>query len=308
MNYINVKTESIDHHSNLVIDARDGISGQSGHVTRYEDNFVHQYVVYRNNQDIHSFFNEMDSLISEYAMSNKHVDILVNADDYVEISKRYKEFTPLYPRMIATVDVVALSIINNRIHVCLINREKHPYKDMLALPGRFIHFDENEYSDSSAEGLCSSMGLKARLIEQVRTVAEGGRDIRGPGGWAMSVIYLALVSSDDTAGFNFVDINELNKLSLAFDHHRLIDIAVQHFKNKARYSAYPMLAMPLSLHMPDIINAYGMITGLHIDQSSFRRKLNALDILISEKSVGRGSPRIHTLKHDIDPVFERAII
>src|SRR5262245_23627316 len=134
-----------------------------------------------------------------------------------------------YPPVAVTVDVVALTIRDARLHVLLVERAAKPYAGRRALPGGFVR---EETLDAAAlrelaeeTGLRPGRGPLSRVhLEQLATYGDPGRDPRMR---VVSVAYLAFapslpepVGGGDAASAGWVPVDEAGRL--AFDHDRIL--------------------------------------------------------------------------------------
>lgn len=203
---------------------------------------------------------------------------------------------PSYPRIISTVDVVVLTFHEGQLQVGLTRREKYPHIGMAALSGGFIHLDEDASTMDAASRIARACGVTDCHLEQVLTLAGPGRDIRGQNGWAMSVVHLAVIHADDmrATSLTFRPVSDVP--ALAFDHGVMLGKAVERFAGKSCYSSLMARAMPRTFLMNDMIAAYRAVTGAHIDQASFRRKVTDLEMLRQVGTApGSGKPAILSL-------------
>jgi 8-oxo-dGTP diphosphatase len=99
----------------------------------------------------------------------------------------------------------------------------------LAFPGGFV--DQDESLEHAAEReLREETGLVGVSLEQLSAFGDPGRD---PRGHTVSVVYAALVSSDrkikagdDAATAKWVEVSHAHKFKLAFDHKKILRLAV----------------------------------------------------------------------------------
>lgn len=216
----------------------------------------------------------------------------------------------IYPKPILTVDIVMLALLGGRLHVALMKRDRAPEKGKWALPGGYIHTDEDTDSDAAARRvLLTKIGFEARHLEQVITE---GNAIRDPRGWSVSVVYLALHEEAEMTelatrkGLKLVDVDETG--DLAFDHAHLIRLAVDRLRSKASYTTIVGHLLPPVFTIAELLDVYETVLGRAIDRANFRRKVLALSTLepVSMRH-GTGRPaQAFRLTRDLD-YFDRQI-
>ncbi len=214
--------------------------------------------------------------------------------------------------IITTVDVVLFTLRDDRLQVVLLRREREPYERQLALPGGYIHADEDIDSQAAARRVLSDKtGFISPYLEQLFTFSGGARD---PRGWSVSITYYALVSFDvlasqDNSGFTLLPVDDLPQLP--FDHNRIIDFAVDRLRNKSTYSALPCHLLPEVFTLTDLQRTYEMVLGHRLDKSAFRRKISDLGFLeaVDEVRTGVHRPaRLYRIKSARDLIlFDRTI-
>lgn len=182
--------------------------------------------------------------------------------------------------IICTVDVVLLTLYDKRLHVALLKRDRAPFAGVLALPGGYIHADEDaDTRDAAMRTLREKTGIASPYLEQLATFAGPGRD---PRGWSISVAYYALVPSSliDRASHPEVVMTAIDqRKGLPFDHCQIVDAAVQRVRNKSSYSSLPVHLCGETFTLPQLQGVYETILGEPINKVSFRRKIEELDIL-----------------------------
>src|SRR3954451_7675649 len=98
---------------------------------------------------------------------------------------------PPYSQPIVTVDVVLLTLKEDRLHAALVLRDKDPFAGHWTLPGGWVHADEDEDALASAVRILKTKaGLASPYLEQLQTFAGRHRDSRG---WSVSIAHYALV-------------------------------------------------------------------------------------------------------------------
>jgi 8-oxo-dGTP diphosphatase len=178
------------------------------------------------------------------------------------------------------IDLVILTIRADRLHVLLIERGKEPYRCMLALPGGFVHLDED--LDSAA---VRELGEETNLeggplhLEQLRTYAAPGRDPRGR---VASVAYLAIapdlpvpVAGTDAAAARWVPVEESR--NLAFDHEVILRDGVDRARAKLEYSPLATAFCRELFTIGELRSVYETVWGVPLDPRNFSRKVTGVD-------------------------------
>ena len=95
----------------------------------------------------------------------------------------------IYEKPSVAVDLLLFTIDDDTLKTALIEREEHPFKGCLSLPGVFVGIDES-LDDAVRRGIKTKAGLHDIYCEQLYTWGEVNRDPRMR---IISVSYLALV-------------------------------------------------------------------------------------------------------------------
>ena len=82
-----------------------------------------------------------------------------------------------YPHPAVTVDIIIFTIRDNELKLLLIRRALEPFKGKWALPGGFIHMDEDLETAARRE-LEEETGVKDVFLEQLYTYGIPERDPR----------------------------------------------------------------------------------------------------------------------------------
>ncbi|SMC19617.1 8-oxo-dGTP diphosphatase [Andreprevotia lacus DSM 23236] len=184
------------------------------------------------------------------------------------------------PALIVTVDIVLFTLSDGQLKIVLLRRELDPYAQQLALPGGYIHPEEDRDSLAAAERvLRQKTGLVSPYLEQLFTFSGGVRD---PRGWSASIAYYALVHEsvlqpDAEHRFELLAVDGLP--DLPFDHNRIVAHASQRLRDKSTYSSLPCHLLPGQFTLTELQHTYEQVLGISLDKSVFRRKLGELDFL-----------------------------
>ncbi|MBV7540020.1 NUDIX hydrolase [Acidovorax sp. sic0104] len=183
------------------------------------------------------------------------------------------------PAVICTVDVVLLTLEQGQLKVALVRRERAPFAQALALPGGYIHAqDDVDTQASAARVLRDKAGLDSPYLEQLATFSGAVRD---PRGWSVAVAYCALVPPETLAqAEGRVPLVAVDALPpLPFDHRQIIDTAVQRVRSKSQYSSLPVHLCAEPFTLPQLQAVYEAVLGEAINKVSFRRKMDELAML-----------------------------
>lgn len=182
--------------------------------------------------------------------------------------------------IICTVDIVLLTLKDETLQVALLKREHEPFQDVLALPGGYIHPEEDtDTQDAAIRTLQAKTGIVSPYLEQLATFSGPGRD---PRGWSLSITYYALVPESviNQAGHPQVELQPVNRLKgLPFDHQHIIATALERVRNKSSYSSLPVYLCGDSFTLPRLQSVYETVLGEPVNKVSFRRKIDELGML-----------------------------
>lgn len=180
-------------------------------------------------------------------------------------------------RLICTVDIVLLTLRDGQLEVMLLKRDREPFAGALALPGGYVHADQDQDGEDAAQRvLLDKAGLQSPYLEQLACFSGPARD---PRGWSVSMAYFALVAVPQTSlpGQHWLPVDRLPQLP--FDHGRIVATAVERVRNKAQYSSLPVHLCPQPFTLPELHAIYQALLGEAINPVSFRRKMDELAIL-----------------------------
>jgi 8-oxo-dGTP diphosphatase len=208
-----------------------------------------------------------------------------------------------------TVDLVIFTIEDNNLKILLIKRNLSPFKGQWALPGGFVRVDESLESAAKRE-LEEETGVKEVYLEQLYTFGELKRDPRGR---VITISYVALVSSDDIKLKASTDASEVKWFpilkipSLAFDHKKILNYALQRLKWKFEYTLVAFSMLPKKFTINQIKNIYETVFNKKFDKRNFTKKILSLDILKEEginRDVPYRPPMMYSLKKDVGEIVK----
>lgn len=199
-----------------------------------------------------------------------------------------------YQHPIVTVDVALFTLTGGALHVALLARDKSPFEGVLALPGGYVHTDEDDDLARTARRVIEAKcGVRVPYLEQLYTFSGKKRD---PRGWSASIAYYVVMPAGMLASGNgdlrLFPVDALPKL--AFDHAKIVSTAVQRLRAKSTYSSLPAFLLPEEFTLPELQRVYEQVQGTSIDRWKFRRRFDDLDIIeptsgtrVAPKGAGR---------------------
>lgn len=192
-------------------------------------------------------------------------------------------YTYEYPRPALTVDCVIFGLDeSNKLKILLIQRALDPFKGDWALPGGFVDMGEDLESAALRE-LEEETGVRDVFIEQLFTFGQPDRDPRGR---VVSVAYYALVNlaehpvqaSSDADHVEWFEMDQLPQL--AFDHDRIVEVAINRLRGKVRYQPIGFELLPEQFTLSQLQKLYEIILGVEqLNKRNFRKRILDMGIL-----------------------------
>ncbi|QDQ29369.1 NUDIX hydrolase [Chitinimonas arctica] len=191
-----------------------------------------------------------------------------------------------YDVPLTSVDLVILAVRDEGLHVLLVKRGEHPFKEHWALPGGFIdvHHDQ-DLQATALRKLREKTGVDTPYLEQLQGF---GNKTRDPRGWSTTFAYFALIPSEHielTHGAN-VEAAQWYRIDgssvaphLAFDHAHILEVAIQRVRNKVEYSSLPVHLLPETFTLSELQRVHEIVLGRAVDKSAFRKRIKEGDFL-----------------------------
>ncbi|MET8282328.1 NUDIX domain-containing protein [Micromonospora sp. NPDC005174] len=210
-----------------------------------------------------------------------------------------------YPSVAVTVDVVALTIRDDALHLLLIRRGEAPFAGHWALPGGFVRPDEDLTTGARRE-LAEETGLGGEGLRRVHLEQLGsyGAPDRDPRMRVVSIAHLAFAPDlpEPAAGTDadeaiWLPVTALSSRQLAFDHGRVIDDALERARSKLEYTPLATRFLAAEFTISELRAVYETVWGHPLHAGNFHRKVLSVPGFVestgasTERGGTRGGPR-----------------
>ncbi|MBU6531376.1 NUDIX domain-containing protein [Streptomyces sp. NPDC057245] len=199
------------------------------------------------------------------------------------------------PPVLLTVDLVILTLREQRLCVLLVERGEDPFQGMQALPGGFLNHAGEEILDAAHRELGEETALGAGSVhlEQLGTYGDAGRDPRGR---VVSVAHLAIapglpepVAGTDAKDAAWVPAESVlsGEIEMAFDHHQILTDGIERARTKLEFSSLATAFCGELFTIAELQQVYEAVWGTALDTRNFYRKVQAVKGFIIPAGAGR---------------------
>jgi len=196
----------------------------------------------------------------------------------VTINEKEAGYDPsVFPPFAVTVDIALMTLVDSELRILLIQRGVEPDKGFWALPGGFVHENEDLLAAAQRE-LTEETGVSAKL-EQLQTYGEPQRDPRMR---VVTVAYWAILpnlpapkSGTDASHAELVPVFEIEsrRLKLAFDHEQITRDAIEKARESLETRTVASRFCQPEFTIADLRNVYNAVWNTKLDPGNFQRKV-----------------------------------
>lgn len=200
------------------------------------------------------------------------------------------------PHINLSVDAVVFGYESSSgLSVLMIQRKIPPFEGEWAIPGGLV-LETETLEEAVKRELKEETGVTVNYLEQLYTFGDVNRDPRNR---VVSVAYYGLVrqskfelhAATDAADARWFNVNQLP--ALAFDHNKIMDIAINRLRAKISYEPVGFELLDEKFPFSELRKLYEVLKGVAIDRRNFKKKflqLNILEELPEKRKVGKGRP------------------
>ncbi len=186
-----------------------------------------------------------------------------------------------FPAFAVTVDVVILTMVDDQLHVLLVQRGQAPFEGMWAIPGGF-KLPTETLDDAARRELAEETGVDAAsLLVQFGAYGDPQRDPRMN---VVTVGYLAVLrdvgriaAGTDAAAASLVPVSDVleRRLELAFDHLDIVNDAIARVRTDLEVTGLAAAFVGTTFTLAELRAVYEAVWGVQLDSANFRRSVAA---------------------------------
>lgn len=192
------------------------------------------------------------------------------------------------------VDVAVCTVLDQSLHVLLVETRYGPFAGWWSLPGGRVRADDS-LDEAAARELAAQTGLRNVYLEQLYTFGSPQRD---PQGRVVSVAYVALIATRRSPApaadgkYARAEWRPVAALPpLAYDHATVVATAAARLRAKLAYTNLAYTLLPPAFTLGELQSVYESILGRRLDRRNFRKKVLSLGLLRALGRVRRGAHR-----------------
>ena len=188
-----------------------------------------------------------------------------------------------FPPFAVTVDIVMFTLRDDRLQLVLIQRGAPPFDKAWALPGGFVHPDEDLETAARRE-LFEETGVESSPAHLAQLGAYGAPD-RDPRMRVVTVAWWAILPdiADPEAGTDaliadLVGVDDVleRRVELAFDHHQIVADAVEALRNELEDTTLASSFWTEEFRISDLRRVYEIVWNTELEPGNFQRKVRKI--------------------------------
>lgn len=189
-----------------------------------------------------------------------------------------------FPPFAVTVDIVVFTVRDKRLQLVLIQRLYPPFKGAWALPGGFVHAEEDLEAAARRE-FVEETGVDSGLAHLAQLGTYGAPD-RDPRMRVVTVAWWAVMADvpDPEAGSDagyadLVGVDDVveGRVELAFDHRQIVLDALDALGNELENSTVATSFWKDGFRISDLRKVYELVWGVELEPGNFQRKVRSID-------------------------------
>jgi 8-oxo-dGTP diphosphatase len=202
-----------------------------------------------------------------------------------------------------TVDSVVFGYANGELKVALIERERDPFKGMLAIPGGFME-DQETAEETAMRELKEETGLANIFLEQFHVFSSHGRDPRGR---TITIAFFALVDSDQYSMVASEDALQAKWWPayeippLAFHQAEIYQKALEALRVSMKMKPVAYELLPKEFTLTELQLLYEQVFDVKLDKRNFRRKMTKMEFIQSTERKKEGEQHRPAFLYRFDP-------
>jgi len=174
-------------------------------------------------------------------------------------------------------DIAVLTAREGSLQTLLVTRRNDPFAGRAALPGGFVRGDE-EVDGAAARELGEETGIAGDALHLELLALYSAPD-RDPRGRVVSAAFLALApdlpiprAGSDARHAYWAPVDAVRG-TLAFDHDRILDDAVERARSRLEYTTLATAFCGPEFTMSELREVYEVVWGVPLDPRNFSRKV-----------------------------------
>ncbi|MFT5204623.1 MAG: 8-oxo-dGTP diphosphatase [Candidatus Aldehydirespiratoraceae bacterium] len=188
-----------------------------------------------------------------------------------------------FPPFAVTVDLVVFTIRDDRLQIVLVQRGAPPFEHAWALPGGFVHVDEDLEMAARRE-LFEETGVDTGPSHLAQLGAYGGPD-RDPRMRVVTVAWWAIVADlpdpkagTDAAHADLIGVDDVieGRVQLAFDHRSIVIDALESLRDQLEDTTIAATFWTNEFRISDLRRVYEIVWDTELEPGNFQRKVRKI--------------------------------